>query len=201
MDIRGESSSCVIKIERCAAIPFLITHLLCLHDDRVCSTLLTFDTRTRSNVVQLSSMAWNETKVCSSFCLLPQIYDPQITSWPNFFIFRFLVFFLGLQIVENQQTPKIKLFAIKFHSCSCLCHWNLRNFTKISIFCDCKSDECKISNFFNALVFFAESMQWIRKSVNDENNDLSDFSMQFSEFNGIRNLPRWVPPHWSLSHP
>lgn len=34
-NIFKESSSCVIKIERCDAIPFLITHLLCSYDDQV----------------------------------------------------------------------------------------------------------------------------------------------------------------------
>lgn len=53
------------------------------------------------------------------------------------------------------------------------------------VFCYFKSDECKISNFIGDLNF-AGSMQWIRKSVNDNNIDLSDFNMQFSQFNEIK---------------
>lgn len=49
----------------------------------------------------------------------------------------------------------------------------------------------------------SRSMQWIRKSVNDENNDLSDFSMQLSQFNVIRYFPQKKknPQHRSLLHP
>jgi hypothetical protein len=128
-----------------------------------CSTLFTLDSSIHRNVVQLSSMDSNETKVCSSSCLLPQIYDPQITSRE----IPFLCYFRGCELSKNCKHPKLNCSRSDFN----FIHPRARvietsEFSpKISVFCDFKSDECKISNFICALVFLRNRDQ----SIESEN--------------------------------
>lgn len=71
------------------------------------STLLTTRISSTCNVVQ--SRRWHETRQkCArlSFCLLPQIYDPQITSPAEFLHFPFSCSFRGCKLSKNCKHPK-----------------------------------------------------------------------------------------------